>query len=527
MSKNFKKIIALILTVITVFGVTSVAVSAAAEKKVPVLYITGYGSELYADANSQKSEKIYPVSTDVGATIKEALAPCLTELAMGAFSGDYDKYCDTLYDVIAPIFDEIRLAPDATVKDGSGRNPIGYSNPLRLFPYLGFDHSFFYDWRLSPYSVIENSNDGNSLEETIDFLLKAKGADKVNIIGRCFGANVLSTYLAAMDEEALKKINKVSFFIPSTEGIGLIGAFFSGRIEINAEYLDDYVTELMKYIELVEDSTVKDFLDMMLAVMEQATLLDLGTEKLQALIDNIKENLFPRLIRATYGSFPSFWAMVPDEYFADAVEFIYNTDELKEEYAGTIELIERYNTEVQKPSRENILNIKDKIDVSIIAKYNLPAAPVFGESVPTSDAIAETKYASFGATCADYGTTLSEEYIANMSEDDKAYLSPDLKIDASTCVLPDKTWFIKNSYHDHFTDVYHNLIRAFFNGEDVTVTTYEEYPQFLDAHIDGEELVPATKDKDSVAKTESDKRVSLLFKFLNLIIEFFIKLFNK
>ena len=528
MSKNFKKIIALILAVITVFGVTSVAVCAAADKTVPVLYITGYGSELYSDADSFKSEKIYPTGVDVGATIKEALVPCLAELAAGAFSGDYDKYCDTVYDVVAPMFDKIRLAPDGTAKDGSGRNATGFSNPLKLFNYLGFDHYFFYDWRLSPYTVIENATEGNSLDDAIDFLLsKNAGTSKVNLIGRCYGANVLSTYLAIKGDEVLEKVNKASFFIPSTEGIGLIGAFFSGRIDINAEYLDDYVTELMKYMDLIEDSTVKNFIDMMLAVFEQASLLNLGTEKLQELLDNIRDNLIPRLVRATYGSFPSFWAMVPDEYFADAVEFVYNTDELKAEYAGTIELITRYNEEVQKNSRANITALSEDIDICVIAKYNLPSAPLFGKSNPTGDAIAETKLASFGATCADYGTTLSEEYIANMSEEAKAYLSPDLKIDASTCILPDKTWFIKNSYHDHFTDIYHDLIRAFFNGDNVTVTTNEEYPQFLDAQVDGVTLVAATKDKDSIKKSENDKRITLLFKFLNVLIDLLIKLFNK
>ena len=114
-----------------------------------------------------------------------------------------------------------------------------------------------------------------------------------------------------------------------------------------------------------------------------------------------------------------------------------------------------------------------------------------------------------------------------MSEEAKAYLSPDLKIDASTCILPDKTWFIKNSYHDHFTDIYHDLIRAFFNGDNVTVTTNEEYPQFLDAQVDGVTLVAATKDKDSLKKSENDKRITLLFKFLNVLIDLLIKLFNK
>ena len=118
--------------------------------------------------------------------------------------------------------------------------------------------------------------------------------------------------------------------------------------------------------------------------------------------------------------------------------------------------------------------------------------PVFADCKPTSDGIAETEYTSFGATVADFGKTLSADYIASISEVNKKFLSPDNMIDASTCALPEKTWFIKNSYHDHFPASIDKLIEAILTT-DIDVFSNELYPQFLDAAVTAETIVPVEK----------------------------------
>ena len=66
--------------------------------------------------------------------------------------------------------------------------------------------------------------------------------------------------------------------------------------------------------------------------------------------------------------------------------------------------------------------------------------PIFADCNNTSDGTAETYLTSFGATTADLGKNLSADYLASVIEANKKYVSPDEKIDASTCVLPDTTW---------------------------------------------------------------------------------------
>ncbi|MBQ1243151.1 MAG: hypothetical protein IIX98_02115 [Clostridia bacterium] len=522
-----KKLLSLILALLMIFACTSVAF--AAEEKYPVIYIPGYGSDLYAEKGNKNSELIYPTGADVGAIVKEAIAPCLKELALAIATGDYDKYCDELYNAVHPIYEDLVLAPDGMPKDNSGRG----DNPNSVWlDYSRFSHGetyFAYDWRLSPEYCAEQ------LVDRINIVLKKTGAKKVSIVARCFAGNILSAYLQNHSDHAKAKVNDAVLFIPSTEGINLIGALFAGKIDIVAENLDTYAESFLKYEAVIEDTAVRDLVVVMVSILEQAKALNLGTDALQKLIDEIKDNLIPRLVRRTYGSFPSFWSMVPTEYLEDAIAFVYNTPELQEEYKGTIDKARSYNSNVMLNARSCIKELNGDIDISVISKYNLPLMPVFADCKPTSDGIAETEYTSFGATVADFGKTLSADYIASISEVNKKFLSPDNMIDASTCALPEKTWFIKNSYHDHFPASIDKLIEAILTT-DIDVFSNELYPQFLDAAVTAETIVPIEKSEtevtpddgnDETNKTEKENWFDILRRFIDSIINFFKGLFTK
>ncbi|MBR3947805.1 MAG: hypothetical protein IKJ70_00175 [Clostridia bacterium] len=523
MNRKIKKITSLLLTLLLVFtALTPLAAAAETEgEKIPVIYVGGYGGILYKDKGDPKSKQIYPLDIDLEATVKEAAKPFLTELANGFITGNWDKYCDEIYNTVAPLFEELVLAPDGTPKDNSGRGGEINGKSLLYHRFSGGEAYLPYDWRVS----VETS--AEMLGELVDDVIAKNGVKKVNIIARCLAGNVLSAYLQN-DPTASEKINKAIFFIPSTEGAALIGSIFSGKIELKAESIDSYAEEILKYKEVIDDPAVSEFLTVMLSIFEQAKLLGKGMDFLQDGLENIKDNIIPRLVRATYGSFPSFWAMVPHEYFEDALEFIYSTPELKEEYKGTIEKARSYHDNIQIKSREDLIALSDKIDISVISKYNLPLPPLFADCNIMSDGIAETERTSFGATAADYGKTLSASYIASMSEENKKFLSPDEKIDASTCLFPEKTWFIKNSYHDHFPDSIDVLLETILTSKEMTVFTNETYPQYLDAEVEGKTLTPVkVKDFEKPSLDSNAGKFNLLFRFITVILEFFKRLFAK
>ena len=152
--------------------------------------------------------------------------------------------------------------------------------------------------------------------------------------------------------------------------------------------------------------------------------------------------------------------------------------------------------------------------------------PIFPDCYNTSDGTAETYLTSFGATAADFGKTLPADYISAMSEENRKFLSPDEKIDASSCALPENTWFIKNSYHDHFPASIDRLIEAILTT-DMDVFSNPDYPQFLDADVDGENLVPITqKDKEEPEDGSKEGLFQMLFRFIKSVIQLIAKFFG-
>lgn len=520
MFRTSRKILSVIVTVVMLFSMCAFAGVAAVEKEnsYPVIYFTGYGQQIFTEKGNHNSEMLYPTGVDVASSVKEALAPCLMELAIGSATGDYSAYCDALYDSIAPIYDDLRLNPDGTVKDNSGSWKNSYSMSYGKYGMIHYS----YDWRLSPITLAAD------LKDAIDIVLDKYNAEKVNLVGRCFGANVVAAYLELYGTHAEENVNNIVYYVPSITGIGLVGAIFSGDIKLDSNNTDIYVNEMMDYLNIMDDGLVKDFLLVMVSIFDQAEILGFGVDKLQGLIDDIKDNLIPRLVRDSYGSFLSFWSMVPDEYLDDAIEFVYNTDELKAEYEGSISLIREYNELVQDDAKAKIAAQGEKFDVSVISKYNLPSAPVFGKDNPTGDGVAETYYTSVGATTAKFGSGFKADYIDAMDEDAKKYLSADEKIDASACALPDTTWFIKNSYHDNFPESIDELINTFLTTEGMTVFSDEAYPQYLDASVDGETLTPVTEKDEDLPKPGSDAdKFAMLFNFIKVAIQLLIELFKK
>ena len=123
------------------------------------------------------------------------------------------------------------------------------------------------------------------------------------------------------------------------------------------------------------------------------------------------------------------------------------------------------------------------------------------------DGIVDVKYASFGATAADFGSTLE-----NVTADAK-YISPDKTVDASTCLFPEQTWFVKNLKHAEETDTIDVMMRKFmrYDGQG-TVETFEDYPRYT--IFDGETISP----------DEYNQNNSTLFDNLRLIINDILKL---
>lgn len=517
-----KKLMSFALALVMLFTMATPMMNAFAADNIITIYVEGFGHGLYKNNVWTEENRIYDIEADVGEILSRVLRPCLEKLAFGLLTDNFDEYCDELYNAVAPLYSEVKLDPSGEALDGSGwgGNMLTGNYRVRYDKGLtGGRITFEYDWRLSP---IYNAQ---ILEKFVDRVCREKGVSKVNILGRCLGGNILNAYL--QNASNLDKINKVIFYIPSTMGISTIGAIFSGNIVIQDKAIDNFVNNLVYTGDLVEDETMQDIITTTVSLLEYAKVIGIGADTLMYIINKVKDNVIPRLVRDTYGSFPSFWAMCPIEDIDAAVELCYSTPELKETYAGTIEKIYAFK-EIQENAYDNMKEIKAQgIDVMVLSKYNLPNLPLSDDGLAQSDGMSETYRNSFGSTSPEYGKTFSQEYLNSKTTEEKKFISPDLKVDASTCLFPETTWFIKNSAHAKFPDSVDALLNAFLVNDNFTVFSSETYPQFMQWAADEDKITPVTGlDKEGPKPGSNEERFSIFIRFFTAILNFLTRLFN-
>ena len=164
-----------------------------------------------------------------------------------------------------------------------------------------------------------------------------------------------------------------------------------------------------------------------------------------------------------------------------------------------------------------------------IAKYGYNLMPISDGADQNGDGSATTEALSFGATCSKINKKLSDEYLsAAAANGTDKYISADGKIDASTCLFPETTWFIKNSNHDHFPKCIDELIDAFRrSGGTMTVFDNENYPQFMLYNDDTQALSPVTDHDSCDDRYEGTNFLEAFFKFIKNLFRLIKNLFDK
>ena len=526
-----KKIISLILVALMLFTVAMPATAINVGNpnlENPLVYIRGAGKELYRygeDGTVSEEEKIYPMEVDTEAIIDE-LIPIAEDLVKGMLTDDYSEYVETVYNVFAPIFEDVVLDNNGNVKFPSGNGP---QDPIDSRPgsYKVWDNNFAFDFRLSLLDTADN------LKDYIEQTSNLTGGRKVAVLGRCLGTNLMAAYLTKYTDHARQYVSNIILYVPATEGVDFISKLFSGKIKIQADNLDAFVDYLIESKDLIEDPTLSSMITILIEMLNYIRVLGLSMDAFQLLVDRLQGELIPKLGLASFLSFPSYWAMVGEEDYEDAKKLVFAGQE--EEYAGLIQKIDDYHYGVQKDFNKLLEQLDNEgINVSVIAKYNVPNIPISEVSNELGDFMASTNQLSFGATTADYGKVLEQSYIDSMSEEALKYLSPDKKVDASTCLFRDNTWFMKNSLHDDFPDDGNRLIKMLVDTKGTaTVFDNAEWPQYVEyIPVEGAEegiFIPVEGTDADIEKPEEgsgEERFSIFIRFFTAILNFFTKLFN-
>lgn len=459
-----KRYFSLLLALVLLLSCVPFSFGASAASSVPIVYLNGQGQVLY-DASGRMIYDGYhvPVADNV---LLDGVKKCIPDFIDAVLLGEWDEWHDSFMEVWEPIYRDVRLDKNGENTNGSH----GWWNLETCSMTPNYDLGSYFitsDWRLDPF---ENA-------EILDgFIQKVKaktGAPKVNFIARCEGVNIAMAYLA---EYGYDDINCLELYVSAAEGIDMVGAAFSGQFELYPEQLRQYYYD--SGIDL-GDEALNEVVDYALEWLVDSYGFEGACELLKSIMPKAYEKVIYDVLLCSYGSFPGIWSIVGPRYYAAARDVVFKGRE--EEYAGLLEKIERYDKEVRQRNNEILQEAEAAgVKVAVISKYGdfTYKVPICEECLDISDDAVNAANSSFGATISDTRfVQLPAEYLAGA---DERYISPCKRIDASTCALPDTTWFIYNCKHNDFNQPVNVLLKKFFdmNGE-MDVNSFAEFPQFL------------------------------------------------
>ncbi len=492
MKKIIRKILSvtLCLTLIVTsfaFSLSTSASDTAPGTDIPLIYVMGQGSGLVRDNPDGTKERIYAIDIPEG-YIEDAVKENIDVFALAVLTQQWDDFCDVLYEKMTPLFTEIKLDENGNTTDNSrvdwtwSRNSISTYKPNGKYPTE--QYFFEYDWRLDPYEIAD------TLHAYIEDVMAVTGATEVALLGRCLGACVTAAYMEKYDGEY---ISDYILYASALNGAEFCSKAFCGELYLDSDGVERFVYDLDLF---GTDETLNELLKAFVTVFNDTYGLDIAMWSINNVYPNIYLDIVPRILRDTYGSFPGYWSMVGHEDYEKAKETVFYGADM-DKYANFIEKIDNYHYNVQVKAPELFEKWTNQgVNIANVTKYGYQTVPVVEDADAIGEDVCNVTEASMGAYTATINTVFNDTYLAAAKENGTdRYISPDKQIDASTCVLPNTTWFIKNLTHKNFPTDINNLFDYIINTEDVTVfTDTEKYPQYLVYNEETSSIVPMTED---------------------------------
>jgi len=451
------------------FTLPASALAEEKHEKSPIIFIAGSSIDI-CDAEGNEISTGFDVLTDgsgLGFTREEIIGSLSNILLPFVIEGlpedKWDNYGKALYEEIAPIWDSTQLDGDGNAKYDTGvsKAEIAQWDKKAATVNTGADGSFNmndykfrYDWRLSPYDHVDR------LHTYIETVRKTTGCDKVCLVGRCLGGNIITAYLEKYGSYGYVK--KVFYDEVMVNGSGTVNDCFSGKIDFSGKHAQAYLKQAEYFgkedvgIDLVGvNELLLEVADRTMDLITQIGVTDSILGGVEALYDRLYTAFMPAMLLATgIGTWLSYWTTLYPEDVDTAIDLVFGKEgsETRAEYAGLIEKIEYLREHIIDVRPELFKKFADDygVEVGVLAAYGLANAPIVEHHDESGDTVVGVADASFGATAAGLFSKLPQDYIdERIALGYGDYISPDGKIDASTCMFPETTWFMKNKHHDY------------------------------------------------------------------------------
>ena len=406
----------------------------------PLIFIQGYsGPKLIRDRDLETEEQVWTFDPlDVVGNVGLNLFDIIGSVADYA-KGDTAPFIECFRNLTAEWFDNISMNPDGTSKYNISSYPyyieeanVKYINEEKNGKYLPMTEGEFIedlsrtipeeriyifntDWRRSHLDNCEH------LMKFIDEVLEYTGSDKVDLYGMSHGGQLVATYLYYHGTEG--KVDNAVMNSPAIGGTSLV-------MELLGE--DPVAFDLN---ELLRFGGVMLHTELDLRWLGNI----LPAEFLNSLLKTaFNEVLLPYVIR-----FGSIWDLMDTETYV----------KLRDVYLDPVEnakIIEK----ADKMHFECMPNMSEGLKKAQAAGVNIGILANYGSHIGTgkevdSDFIIDTVNTS-GATPATFGERFPEGYKqlnTTCTDPTHNHVSPTRTLDASTCYLPENTWFNYEQYH--------------------------------------------------------------------------------
>ena len=497
--------------------------AAAAAARIPVINVEG---EKYIMVYNEDGTSYCPTEEKADEILNAAIEELAPLFAAAYLTNHYELWSARALELLTPIYDEIRPAPDGTLPEHTG--PDFTPLPLDDLPApeaVNWYYVYAWDYRLSPLDAADG------LHAYIQAVKARTGAGKVVLSSRCGSTSIGAAYLY---KYGVRDLAKIVFTSSTLLGAPHVDALLSGNVSIPGDALYHY----LKYQDILGsvDERAQRFVYAMLNALNLNGSADDTIRLLTNVYGKIKDSFVAPFMRSFYGIGGNYVSFAGAHY-GEYRDYIFPTQELKDEYAAILAKSDEYHYNVQEKLEELIAAAReDGVPTYVLAFYGEPSGyPISERSDLVGDELCDAGWQSLGATVAAYPQTLSEDYIAAREAAGLgAYISPDGQIDASTCMLPETTWFIKNMRHQFFANDLHDFIRRIAWTDGFTVDSDPAYPRFLAVKGNHAGLIPAQAvnegDVDPVVYQTDMSGVSgflaRLIAFFARITAFFARIFG-
>ena len=488
-----KKLISVLLAAVIML---TLCVPAFAKSEVtPVIIVGGVGARPYYENLGTEDEiRVYPPTVDYTAVV--ALAA--VGIVKTAIHHDLNYISEAVGKIFENIFEKFKCDAEGNSKYpnvSSVRYPLSVDNYEFDFyndvpevaivgtvaQSVGAENTYFYnyDWRLDPCA------NASELDAMIQAAKQKAGSDKVTLIPCSMGGVQTIAYLY---EYGCDDVEKIVFMSSAHKGLFFVSELFTGNADLSQKNIFKYISDFIN----LGNEDIDDAFDLLCTFLGKTPLLSVAFGFINSFAQKISNDTLYDSIERVMGLMPGMWAFVRTEYYDDAKAFM--TDENTSKVF--LDKIDYYQQNVGSRSDEILLDAQSKgVAICVFSHYNRGSIPVTPAANIEGDYLIETPCTSIGATVALAGETLPADYVQAKECGGHDHISADRKIDASTCLFPDYTWFIKYEGHVgcNYGSDFAQLVKEIceYDGQP-TVYSFSQYPQFLKTDMSCMTLSPVT-----------------------------------